>query len=94
MGGSGAVPGFVGPEAYTIFGTLFKKKEYKITNTKLGTSEYLFSIRKEFTTNHKFNKLTNKTNITNSENKVILSLIDCMAHLQYIFLYILWLHTV
>ena len=28
----GAYPGFVGPEAYTIFGALFKKK-----NTKLGT---------------------------------------------------------
>jgi hypothetical protein len=34
MGGSGADPGFVGPEAYTIFGALFKKKEHKITNTK------------------------------------------------------------
>jgi len=26
MGGSGADPGFVGPEIFTIFGALFKKK--------------------------------------------------------------------
>ena len=26
MGGSGADPGFVGPEVFTIFGALFKKK--------------------------------------------------------------------
>jgi hypothetical protein len=35
MGGSGADPGFVGREVFTIFGALFKKKiiqnyEYKI----------------------------------------------------------------
>ena len=35
---AGADPGFVGPEAYTIFRALFRKKEYKITNE----SEYLF----------------------------------------------------
>jgi uncharacterized membrane protein len=29
-------PGFVGPEADTIFGALFEK-EYKITNTESGT---------------------------------------------------------
>jgi hypothetical protein len=30
-------PGFMGPEVYTIFWGPLKKKEYKITNTKLGT---------------------------------------------------------
>jgi hypothetical protein len=29
-------PGFVGPEAFTILGAHFKKKEYKVMNTKLG----------------------------------------------------------
>jgi hypothetical protein len=33
---SGAYPGFVGLEAYTILGVSFNKK-FKITNTKLGT---------------------------------------------------------
>jgi hypothetical protein len=42
MGGSGADPGFVGPEAYTILGALFKKKEYKIANTKLGTNVNIY----------------------------------------------------
>jgi len=33
---SGADPDFVGPEAYTIFGAPFKKKN-KIMHTRLGT---------------------------------------------------------
>ena len=33
---SGEDPGFVGPEAHTILGVVFKKKKYKITNKKLG----------------------------------------------------------
>jgi hypothetical protein len=42
MGESGADPGFVGPEAYTIFGALFKKKKYKITNAKLGANVNIY----------------------------------------------------
>ena len=52
MGGSGADPDFVGPEAYTIFWALFKKKEYKIRYE----CEYLFRMRKEITTNYKLKK--------------------------------------
>jgi len=34
---------FWGPEAYTVFGTLFQKKEeHKITNTKLGTKKNIY----------------------------------------------------
>jgi len=35
---------FWGPEACTVFGALFqeKKKEHKITNTKLGTKKRIF----------------------------------------------------
>jgi len=33
----GVDPDFVGSEVYTLFGAIFKRKKYKITNTKLGT---------------------------------------------------------
>jgi hypothetical protein len=39
---TGADPSFVGPEAYIIFGVVVKKKEYKITNTKLGTNVNIY----------------------------------------------------
>jgi len=49
---AGVDPDFVGPAAYSILGTLYKKRiqnyEYK--------SAYLFITRKEITTNYKFKK--------------------------------------
>jgi hypothetical protein len=39
----GADPSFVGPEAYTILGVLFMKKEHKITNTKGVTKAIPYS---------------------------------------------------
>jgi hypothetical protein len=57
---AGADPDFVGPAAYSVLGTLYKKRiqsyEYE--------SAYLFTTRNEITTNYKFKKLTNSTNIT------------------------------
>jgi hypothetical protein len=48
--------GFMGHEAYTVFGAHFKKRkqnyEYKIRYE----GEYLFRMRKEITTNFKFIK--------------------------------------
>jgi hypothetical protein len=63
---SGADPGFVGREAYTVFGTLLKKKEYKITNKKLGTTLNIYLEWGKITTNYKFIALTGTTNITRS----------------------------
>ena len=37
-----ADPGFVGPEACTIFRILFFEKEYKFTNTKLNTKVNIY----------------------------------------------------
>jgi len=56
---TGADPGVVGPEAYTIFGALFKKKEYKIT----CVSEHPYRVREEISKNYKFKKVPNTTNI-------------------------------
>jgi hypothetical protein len=57
---AGAGPDFVGPAAYPVLGTLYKKRiqnyEYK--------SAYLFITRNYITAIYKFKKLTNSTNIT------------------------------
>jgi hypothetical protein len=44
-----------GPEACTIFGTLFKKKEHKITNKTLGTKVNIY-LEEEIRINKKFKK--------------------------------------
>jgi hypothetical protein len=54
---AGADLGLVGPEAYTIFGALFKKK-----NTKLGTKVNIY-LEWDMAINHKLKKVTNTTNI-------------------------------
>jgi len=61
---TGVGPGFMRPEAFTVSGSRFKKKEYKIMNTKC---EYIFRMRKEISANYRFlKKLTNATYITKS----------------------------
>jgi len=42
MVGSGVDPGFVEPEADTIFVALCKKKEYYIMNSELGTKVNIY----------------------------------------------------
>jgi hypothetical protein len=53
---TGADTNFVRPQAYTIVGALFKKK-----NTKLGIQnevrKYLLKTRKEITTNYKLREI-------------------------------------
>jgi hypothetical protein len=81
---AGADLGVVGPETYTIFVALFKKKmqnyEYKFRE-----SEYLFRRRKEITTSYKLKTLTNITNIIKSR-KIICLLINCLTHFYNTFL--------
>jgi len=50
---AGADPDFVASTAYSILGTLYKKR---IQNYKYK-SAYLFITRKEITTNYKFKKV-------------------------------------
>lgn len=46
----GIDPGFTGPKAYIVGCILFKKQDYEITNTKLGTKVMISNV-KVFTTN-------------------------------------------
>ena len=39
---TGADPGFVGPEAYTVLGASIYEKGYKIMKTKLGTKVNIY----------------------------------------------------
>jgi len=63
---SGAYSGFVGTEAYLVFGAVLKKRiqnyKYKIRYD----IEYLFRMGKVITTNYKFIELTSSINITKS----------------------------
>lgn len=43
---AGAGPGFVGPEAYTIWGILFKKTKYKTTGIKLSMKMHIMQNEK------------------------------------------------
>jgi hypothetical protein len=73
--------GFMGHEAYTSFGTHFKKikqnYEYKIRYE----SEYLFRMRKEITINFKFKKADqyHKHNKI-QKNNVLVLLISCLEY--------------
>jgi hypothetical protein len=49
----------VGPEAYIIFGALFKNKNTKLQIKISYESEYLLKMRNEITTNYKFKKAGN-----------------------------------
>jgi hypothetical protein len=53
---AGAELDFVGPEAYTILGALFKKRMQNYGYKIKVESEYLCRIKKEITTNYKFKK--------------------------------------
>jgi len=67
MVGSGVDPGFVEPEADTIFVALCKKKEYYIMNSELGTKVNIyFKWEKKSQQITNLKKLADITNITKS----------------------------
>jgi hypothetical protein len=72
---TGAGPGFMRPEAFTVSGPHFRKR-----NTKC---EYMFTMRKVITANYKFEE-ADKYHIHHKilKNNITCLLINCLTHLS------------